>query len=256
MFVSVNKPDLISRATAGAENSTSLGAAAGEGKAVVRHVQANVRLLFDPLPALSTELPEVGDLYVAESHLIWYAPEKPVAVWIDYRSIVMHALSRQGDPVAGGPCIYCQVQDDSLQRAEDAGHEDDNDDDDEDMMPCEMRIVPADAASVDDIYQAICECAALHPDSDNDDDDDNSMGVGAEGDAAEWAFDPQAAQALEMSEIGQAALAHLESVFGVATKPDPQAQARPADANGDCEGAVAQVSADDQFADAAEDEDR
>ncbi|KAI8852752.1 hypothetical protein BC829DRAFT_45301 [Chytridium lagenaria] len=71
---------------------------------------------------------------------------------------------------------------------------------------CEMRIVPDDADALDKIFLALSECVALHPDPDFADDE--------EGDG-DWMY---AGEAAELTEAGQAALEHLESVFDVAPR--------------------------------------
>eukprot|EP00842_Homolaphlyctis_polyrhiza_P003674 jgi/Hompol1/4307/HPOL_007038-RA len=58
------------------------------------------------------------------------------------------------------------------------------------------------------------DCAALHPDPDADIDMEDDQNEQA------WAFDPADAEDLELSEAGQAAMAHLESIFGVPLRPE------------------------------------
>ena len=94
----------------------------------------------------------------------------------------MHAVSQGAEP-AKAPCIYAQLEGSSL--------DEDEEDDDIHSGPNDIRLIPADAAcrasccdcglafaltaiavgscrfvAVQDIFQKMCDCAALNPDSD------------------------------------------------------------------------------------------
>ncbi|KAJ3307832.1 hypothetical protein HDU76_004332 [Blyttiomyces sp. JEL0837] len=138
------------------------------------------------------------------------------AYTIDYPSIVIHAISRgnSNEP----PCIYCQLDsnavvdergvnggngDEVTEKGGDGDEEEEEEEDDGDVA-YEMRIIPDDGGALDDIFLALSECAALHPDKDME-------GMDADDDGGDWIFSEETAQ--ELDEARQAALDHLESVF-------------------------------------------
>ncbi|KAJ3299606.1 hypothetical protein HK104_008199 [Borealophlyctis nickersoniae] len=191
---------------------------------IVRHIQNSVSLVFDPkLPNLAT--PGKGDLYVAESQLIWHDPANSTTVCIDYPSIVIHAISRQGDVVVNAPCIYCQlagtgvVDEDGVgvgtlggsaadHNGNGIGADHEGEEDREEEPTCEFRLVPDDVSSsspieVDAIFQALSDCAALHPDADGEEEEDE---------CDEW-YTADHMNVSELNEYHTAVLDHLESVF-------------------------------------------
>ncbi|KAK6092907.1 hypothetical protein MT418_006900 [Batrachochytrium dendrobatidis] len=183
---------------------------------IALHIQKNVKLAFDPVLA-GMSIPPKGDLYITQSQLLWFDPATKINVSIDYPSIMIHAISRQGDLIAEGPYIYCQISGSACTEntgtaisVNDPSTEASVADGDSSI---EMRLVPDDPTSLDAIYQAMSDCAALHPDPDMDMDEDES-------DNEAWTFDPATAEDLQFSEVGRAALEHLESVFGITTRPD------------------------------------
>ncbi|KAI8849331.1 regulator of volume decrease after cellular swelling-domain-containing protein [Chytridium lagenaria] len=177
--------------------------------------QKNCVLIFSK--EISSRItPGKGTLFVDEQKLIFHSPDTSTVISVDYPTIVIHAISRgDADPVTRAGCIYCQlgsaaVVDDrspEARTAQGSADETKEDEDEDDMSDdtCEMRIVPDDADALDDIFLALSECAALHPDPDFVDDE--------EGDG-DWMY--SAGEAAELTEAGQAALDHLESVFDVA----------------------------------------
>lgn len=119
---------------------------------------------------------------------------------IEYPRITLHAVSR-GE---SGPSVYCQL-DESDPNGPTNGAEGDED---EDTEMREMKIIPSDPTSVDPIFEALSQCAALHPDpNDNGADDPDWLDEGT-GFAT---FDGTTEE--ELSEVGRAALAHLESII-------------------------------------------
>ncbi|KAI9349096.1 regulator of volume decrease after cellular swelling-domain-containing protein [Obelidium mucronatum] len=178
-------------------------AAAAADEAPAR-LAVRAKLLFaPPLPRRLNPAPRAGLVSVRDSALV-FALEQRVFV-VDYPSIVIYAISR--DP----PCIYCQldnmaVESDLPLDGEGNGSEDNgNDNDDEEDPTFEMRIVPDDPSKLDDLFLAITECAALHPDKNalQDDGDDD------EG----WMMTADDFNDEDMLGARQAALDHLESVF-------------------------------------------
>ncbi|KAJ3092542.1 hypothetical protein HK102_006095 [Quaeritorhiza haematococci] len=204
---------------------------------VLSHLQSNVTLVFYP-PLSNGYVPGKGTLYVAESQLMWHDAATTTTVAVDYPSIVIHAISRSTeDSVINAPCIYCQldtnvlVNEDGVEVASaqqpassngattnGAGADEEmeeGDDEEEDVVFVEMRLIPEDVSTLDSIFQALSNCAALHPDKDADMEEDDDDGFMYSADNVE-----------ELSEVGQAALRHLETVFDMPARDTPF-QARP-----------------------------
>ena len=103
---------------------------------------------------------------------------------IEYPRITLHAVSR-GE---SGPSVYCQLDESDPSGA--TNGEEENDEEDTEMT--EMKIIPSDPASgehyypvsrphldihpnplkVEPIFEALSQCAALHPDPNGDGADD------------------------------------------------------------------------------------
>ncbi|KAJ3214645.1 hypothetical protein HDU67_001405 [Dinochytrium kinnereticum] len=187
--------------------------------------QPNCTLIFSS-EISSRVAPGKGTLTIDEQNLIFRNPETTTTIKIDYPTIVIHAISRgSSDPVTRAPCIYCQLGSAAVldERAPEArtaaaaagsgngyaadarGKEDEEAEEKDEDEACEMRILPDDAESLDAIFQALSECAALHPDPDFLEDEEGE---------GEWMY--SADDAAELTQAGQAALEHLESVFDVA----------------------------------------
>jgi hypothetical protein len=79
---------------------------------------------------------------------------------LSYRQIVMHAISRDVQSSAQ-PCIYLQLDEGEAMEGGD-------EDEDEEVLVPDVRLVPSDAQQIDAIFKALCDCAALNPDSDID----------------------------------------------------------------------------------------
>ncbi|KAJ3164219.1 hypothetical protein HDU88_005531 [Geranomyces variabilis] len=234
--ISSSLPDLITpdRAWPGESGGADVVATATP---TVRHHQPNVALVF--APPLSTGLvPGKGDLYIADSQLYFFDAATPVCISIDYPSIGIHAISRGGDAVVGAhPHIYAQLDEAAIKvMGNVAVNADDDAGANEEETP-ELRLVPDDSAALDAMYQAMSACAALHPDPDAD---PNGMSD-EEGSDDGWVYaadDPR-----ELTELQQAALAHLDSVF---EGPNPLGNL----------GGGSEKAQNPQFADADEDAQR
>ncbi|KAJ3416040.1 hypothetical protein HDV05_003399 [Chytridiales sp. JEL 0842] len=113
------------------------------------------------------------------------------------------ALDVNGEAVEGG------IADESARagqkRKKDADGEDEEEGEDDDDDVCELRIVPEDSTALDAIFQALSECAALHPDKDQEGDLD------MDGDDDGWIYN--ASDEAEIEGLRAAALEHLENVF-------------------------------------------
>ncbi|KAJ3192094.1 hypothetical protein HK101_007070 [Irineochytrium annulatum] len=200
-------------------NGNAIPQETGEiGGGILRHAQPNCQLLFSS-PDLAWRTGDgKGEIRVTEEKLLFVQDDNSTTVAIDYPTVVIHAISRgENDPVARRPCIYCQLGSAAVvdERAPEvrgteptAKATEDVDAEEESDETCEMRIVPDDAESfiVDAIFQALSECAALHPDPDYVDVDEED-GDGGSG----WMYSAEDAD--ELSATGQAALRHLESAF-------------------------------------------
>ncbi|KAH9921312.1 regulator of volume decrease after cellular swelling-domain-containing protein [Fomitopsis serialis] len=169
---------------------------------VLRHKEENVSVTIDPpLEGFPLEDLANGTLYVIESALVFLSANG--RGWsVEYPSITLHAISR----AESGPSIYCQLDEAAALADSEAPI-----DEDADTEMKELIIVPRDATSLEPIFEALSLCASLHPDpasaNDMDEDgDDAFIDAGAfetfNGDENE-----------ELSEVGRAALEHLESII-------------------------------------------
>ncbi|KAI8906855.1 regulator of volume decrease after cellular swelling-domain-containing protein, partial [Gorgonomyces haynaldii] len=121
---------------------------------MVAKLETAVTIKFNP-PVHSGGL---GTLLVGTEELVW--TDGTASLSFDYRSIIVHAIARLGDTHSSAPMIYCQMQDMHFEDengnivSEEEGIE----------LPNEMRLIPEDPSMLDEIYQAMCECASLHSD--------------------------------------------------------------------------------------------
>ncbi|CDO74363.1 hypothetical protein BN946_scf184355.g11 [Trametes cinnabarina] len=186
---------------------------------VLRHKEDNVSVTLDPpLDAFSAEDAANGSLYVIERY-VFYELMRALALivlrtshlvfmsstgrgfQVEYPSITLHAVSRGEN----GPAIYCQL-DDGQNATDDAQPQDEE----EDMAMRELSIIPKDPSSLEAIFEALSLCASLHPDPHAEDEMD---------DDADAFVDPGQFETFngdhdqELSEVGRAALAHLESII-------------------------------------------
>ncbi|KAG9082746.1 hypothetical protein FS749_006595 [Ceratobasidium sp. UAMH 11750] len=168
----------------------------GDIPPVLRHTQGDVQIVFDP-PIHDLGSADKGTLYVIESALAFIWPSG-AGFTIEYPRITLHAVSR-GE---AGPYVYCQLDESDPATG---GAEDE----DEESEMREMKIIPSDPASVEPIFEALSQCAALHPDpNDAGEDDPDWLDEGENGFST---FDGTNEE--ELSEVGKAALAHLESLI-------------------------------------------
>ncbi|KAG8943418.1 hypothetical protein FRC04_002883 [Tulasnella sp. 424] len=170
---------------------------------VLRHKQENVTVELIPAPQESTdsglEGVMIGTLYVIESVLAFILPSGK-GFSVTYPRITLHAVSRSEST---GPYVYCQL-DETPEGVEVS--------DDEDAEMSELKIMPGDMDAVEKIFEALSHCAALHPDLNGGGDSGEGDFEGFEDDEA--FMDPDAElNEEELSEVGRAALAHLESII-------------------------------------------
>ncbi|KAA6421981.1 MAG: chloride conductance regulatory ICln [Trebouxia sp. A1-2] len=124
-----------------------------------------------------------GHLYISSTRVIWLKDGQPdQGYFATFPTITMHAISQEPQP-----CIYAQLEPcGSNSQDEESGEE-------EELYP-EIRFIPSDANTLQDIFENLCQCAALNPDPVDEDDSDGGEffynedevlnGVGAENRAA------------------------------------------------------------------------
>jgi len=163
---------------------------------VLHHKQDNVAVTLDPpLQAFTPEDGANGVLYIIESALVFMSSTGR-GFQVKYPAITLHAISR-GD----APSIYCQLDEtDNSSSPEEAS---------EDAPMRELTIVPQDPGSLEPIFEAMSLCASLHPDPDLSEEDE------LDGDfVCDTHFETLAGEGEEeLSEVGRAALAHLDSII-------------------------------------------
>ena len=79
--------------------------------------------------------------------------------------------------LAGGPCLYCQLDELAQSGGEDGGAGDE-DEDDAGTSTRDLIITPSDPSAVERIFEAFSQCAALHPSDLSDDEDGPQFGGG------------------------------------------------------------------------------
>ncbi|KAJ3019237.1 UNVERIFIED_CONTAM: hypothetical protein HDU68_010749 [Siphonaria sp. JEL0065] len=167
------------------------------------------KILFTPaLPRNLNPSQATGVVSIKDSAVTFSIDNRDYA--IDYPSIVIYAISR------APPCIYCQLDEMVVESelkqdsAAAVGAQATNgEEEEEEQDPTfEMRIIPDDPSkrkAFDDLFMAITECAALHPDKnamDEEEDDDEG-----------WMMTADDFNNADIDGARQAALDHLESVF-------------------------------------------
>jgi len=163
---------------------------------VLRHKEENVTVVIEPPLSPEFSVDDLkGTLYVLTSVLVFMSTSGR-GFQVEYPSITLHAVSR----AETGPCIYCQLDESTPGQSTEG----------EDTNMSEFSIIPANPGSLEAIFEALSSCASLHPDKEDeenelDDDafiDPNTNFEVFNGDENE-----------ELSEVGRAALAYLESVI-------------------------------------------
>ncbi|EMD33396.1 hypothetical protein CERSUDRAFT_126142 [Gelatoporia subvermispora B] len=169
---------------------------------VLRHKEENVSVTLEPsVEGLSAEDCASGTLYVIESVLVFMSSTGR-GFQVSYPCITLHAISR----AESGPSIYCQL-DENAAAMEDA---DADADADVEASLQELSIVPTDASALEPIFESLSLCASLHPDPASLSDDMDDAFLDADDAGLETFTGDEAA---ELSEVGRAALAHLESII-------------------------------------------
>ncbi|XP_063807356.1 methylosome subunit pICln isoform X2 [Pseudophryne corroboree] len=122
-----------------------------------------------------------GTLYISDSQLSWIN-SSGLGFSLEYPSISLHAISRDTTAFPEEH-LYVMVNSrlgenngkEAKMKAE--GEEESSDDDDDDEEPItEIRFVPEDKSDLGEMFTAMCECQALHPDIEDEDSDDDFEG--------------------------------------------------------------------------------
>lgn len=102
-----------------------------------------------------------GELFVTTSRVAFVTRTRGFAC--DYRSLALHAVSREDARFGASGCVYCQI---------DGGTENEEAYDEDDPSTAHAYFVPLEGASVEDVYGAMSEGAMLNPDSEDEGDDE------------------------------------------------------------------------------------
>jgi len=139
-------------------------------------------------PAVETYLNNrslgMGTLYISESRVSWVGLQAK-GFSLEYPHIAVHAISRDLTQFHQ-ECLYLMidvrlVDTEGTPTSSSAGSDmEDNEDDSEGGMT-EIRFVPDDKSKLETLFQAMNECAALHPDTDNSDVEEEEEGGDEEG---------------------------------------------------------------------------
>lgn len=163
---------------------------------ILRLQEPNVSVSFDPpLPDFGPDDCNRGTLYIIESVLAFISTTGR-GFQLEYPSITLHAISR----AESGSHLYCQLDEASTgdQPASDEG----------DSPMRELKIVPERVEALEQIFESMSSCAALHPDPEDEVDGNDDAFV----DSSNFeVFNGNPDQ--ELSEVGRAALEHLESII-------------------------------------------
>ncbi|ETW82899.1 hypothetical protein HETIRDRAFT_416935 [Heterobasidion irregulare TC 32-1] len=176
-----------------AQITVSTPASFSDIPSVLRHKEENVSaILTPPVEDFSAEDGAQGTLYVIDSALVFLSSTGR-GFQVEYPFITIHALSLDETRRS----VYCQLDDPSVPELNDG-------------IPNlrELFIKTQNPSSLEAIYESLSYCVSLHPsvlDEEDDRDDafiDSNSFETFTGDEDE-----------ELSEVGRAALAHLESII-------------------------------------------
>ncbi|KAJ2077751.1 Methylosome subunit pICln [Coemansia sp. RSA 988] len=203
----------------------------------IRCTAESTRLECEP----DSNIGGTGTLYICEKQPVFFCEKEKRGFSLDYQNIVIHAVSKEPNEAV---YLYCQLDCqlpgllnssvDTNGKAHDSGEEDSEQGDEEQFA--EMRFYPKDTQILDELFKAMCDCAALNPDT-GDDSDGNSAnnefyksdanGEKIDADGVEKysdniqtisGFNPSdfitsEDQLDQLSKEGEKVLAHLESVI-------------------------------------------
>ncbi|KAG0144520.1 hypothetical protein CROQUDRAFT_659833 [Cronartium quercuum f. sp. fusiforme G11] len=136
-------------------------------------------------------------LFITERELGFYSAERSKSLIISYPNISLHAISRTESGTQ--PCIYCQLDEYPVPGQEEQEEETERD-------TIELRIIPEDPTRLEEIFEVLSACAALHPSIIPTDEDDDRDGFFGESIAT---LD----ESQELSEAGRQTLGRLEGLL-------------------------------------------
>ncbi|KAG8773908.1 hypothetical protein FRC15_001693, partial [Serendipita sp. 397] len=143
------------------ELTSSTPASFSELPAVLYHQESNSSITLDPpLDGFSTQDCSSGTAYVLSTVLIFWSATAGKGLQVTYPTISLHAISR----AKFGPSIYCQL-DETLDVDEEPSA-------DEELELRELRINAQSEASLEPMFEALSQCAALHPDEAEEEDEE------------------------------------------------------------------------------------
>ena len=148
-----------------------------------------------------------GVLYVTEDQLSWCDDSTSQGFSLEYPAISLHAVSKDTTHFLH-ECLFCMVEGAFQDEIGDVGNELEEDE----PPSAELRLVPDDKSTLNDIYAAICDCQLLHPDE-QEQIEDEMAGYPLE--YGEEYFTSEDDVNASLTEEGQATLERLENVFQI-----------------------------------------
>ncbi|CAO3689908.1 unnamed protein product [Umbelopsis vinacea] len=100
--------------------------------------------------------------------------------------------------------IYCQLGEGIHFPAQVIASSENEDEKEDDDIMTELYFIPANGESLETLYNALSQCAVLHPDADDEQEHE-------EEEEEEWYAEPS--DEAELNEVQRAALDHLSTVF-------------------------------------------
>nr|CAB3231677.1 methylosome subunit pICln-like [Phallusia mammillata] len=106
-----------------------------------------------------------GDLYVAESELIW-RNESGNGIRLQYPDIAVHAISKDTQAFPE-ECLYVMYNRSILSTSTESADTDSNSESDTNIS--EIRFIPQDKNHLGKMFDAMSDCQCLHPDDEDSD---------------------------------------------------------------------------------------
>jgi len=116
-----------------------------------------------------------SSLFIYHKHrrIIWLSSiDNSLGFAADFASISMHAVATDPDSV-DKPCLYVQLELEEPEIILD-GSDDDDEDAEVPVFP-ELRLIPTDPATLDDIFESFCRGAERNPDVDAEEEAQGSL---------------------------------------------------------------------------------
>eukprot|EP00199_Chlamydomonas_sp_CCMP681_P005642 CAMPEP_0119104500 /NCGR_PEP_ID=MMETSP1180-20130426/2695_1 /TAXON_ID=3052 ORGANISM="Chlamydomonas cf sp, Strain CCMP681" /NCGR_SAMPLE_ID=MMETSP1180 /ASSEMBLY_ACC=CAM_ASM_000741 /LENGTH=230 /DNA_ID=CAMNT_0007089275 /DNA_START=13 /DNA_END=705 /DNA_ORIENTATION=- len=104
-----------------------------------------------------------GTLYITSRRVIWRSASTDTpSVALTYHQVMMHAISKDLSAFPK-PCIYLQLDEGSEDMMQQEAEDEEPEAEDE-AVSAELRLVPLDSNKIEELFKALCDCAALNPD--------------------------------------------------------------------------------------------